>query len=82
MKLRLGIMLVFAFVAMTSLSSCVHEYICQCTISYTGQAGLPDTTVHEYKVSDTKKKAQAACRDNSKKFDKDGIHAEEKCDLF
>jgi hypothetical protein len=82
MKLRPGILLVFALFILTSFSSCVHEYICQCTISYSGQAGLPDTVVHEYKISDTKKKARATCKSNSYNTDRDGIHADESCDLY
>lgn len=82
MKLRPGTLLVFALFVMMGFSSCVHEYICQCTITYTGQAGLPDTVVHEYKISDTKKKAQSTCKDNSYEKDKDGIKAKESCDLY
>ncbi|MBS1774125.1 MAG: hypothetical protein JST82_14805 [Bacteroidetes bacterium] len=82
MKLRLGALLVVAFFMITSMSSCVHDYICQCTIKYTGTPGLPDSVTHEYNISDTKKKAKSTCQGNSKKFDKDGIHAEENCDLY
>ena len=82
MKLRPGTLLVVAMFITIGFSSCVREYICQCTISYSGQAGLPDSTVNKYAVSDTKKKAQSKCEGNSKTFEKDGITAKENCKLY
>lgn len=82
MKLRSGSLLVVALFIVMGLSSCVREYICECTISYTGQPGLPDTVVHEYNISDTKKKAKSACQANSANSERDGIKAIETCDLY
>lgn len=82
MKLRFGTILALCFVTMTLMSSCVHDYICQCTVSYSGAPGLPDTTTKEYNISDTKKKAKKTCEDNSTIYDKDGIHTEENCHLY
>lgn len=82
MKLRPGTLLVVAMFITVSFSSCVREYICECTISYTGQAGLPDSAVNRYAVSDTKKNAKSKCEGNSKTFEKDGITAKEKCELY
>ncbi len=65
MKLRPGILLALCFTIMVLMSSCVHKYICQCEVSYTGQPGLPDTSIREYDITDTRKKAQTACEANS-----------------
>jgi hypothetical protein len=82
MKLRPGILLVVALFMIMGLSSCVHEYICQCTIVYEGQPGLPDTLIKEYNISDTKKKAKNKCQANSSDAEKDGIKTKETCDLY
>ncbi|HLO71411.1 MAG TPA: hypothetical protein VK167_11105 [Flavipsychrobacter sp.] len=82
MKFRTGTLLALAILVTLGLSSCTREYICQCTITYSGQAGLPDTAVQEYAISNTKKKAKAKCEENSATFDRDGIKAVETCELY
>ncbi len=82
MKFRTGTLLALAILVAFGLSSCRREYICQCTIVYSGQPGLPDSTVKEYKVSDTKKKAASKCENNSKTSEKDGITSVETCKLY
>ncbi|MFT4060752.1 MAG: hypothetical protein QM642_00175 [Edaphocola sp.] len=63
-------------------SSCTREFTCQCVISYSGAPGLPDTTIREYSITDTKKNARSACQANSGTYVKDGITTVEDCDLF
>ena len=82
MKLRFGLLLSFSLFIMTSMTSCVREYICQCQISYSGQPGLPDTTLNEYEIKDTRNKAKKLCEENSYEATKDGIHTVEKCQLY
>ncbi|OSZ78296.1 hypothetical protein CAP35_08550 [Chitinophagaceae bacterium IBVUCB1] len=82
MKIRTGTLLALAILLVLGLGSCRREYICQCTIVYTGQPGLPDTTIKEYKVSDTKKKAASKCESNSSQSEKDGIKSVETCKLY
>lgn len=82
MKMRLGPLVLLCFTAMVFFSSCAREYICQCQIIYTGQAGLPDTITNEYPVTDTKKKAKADCTSQSTSSEKDGVKTEEICDLY
>lgn len=66
-----------------SLSSCVREYTCQCTIKYSGQAGLPQDVHREYPIRDTKGNARDLCKGNSQKpTEKGGITTEETCDLY
>lgn len=66
-----------------SLSSCVREYTCQCTIKYSGQAGLPKDVFREYPIRDTKGNARDLCQGNSQKpKEKGGITTEEICDLY
>lgn len=82
MKLRLSaIVLVTLFVGLL-VSSCTRKYTCRCTISYSGQPGLPDTTVKEYEVRDTKKKAKAVCEENSETSELNGIKTVEECHLY
>lgn len=82
MRLRPGILLALSFITIVCMSSCVHKYICQCEISYSGQPGLPDTVVKEYDITDTKKKAEQACDNNSTSYTKDSIKTVEDCHLY
>lgn len=65
-----------------STSSCTREYTCQCVMSYTGAPGLPDTTVREYSIRDTRKKAEDLCQGNSKVYQEGTITTHEDCDLW
>ncbi len=82
MKLRFSFLLVAAFVTTICFSSCTRDYICQCTIRYSGQPGLPDSSMKEYPVKDTKKKAKSVCESNSGTYETNGIKAEETCRLY
>lgn len=82
MKMRFGSILSLCLVMIIFMSSCAKEYICQCEIIYTGLAGLPDTVVNEYPVTDTEKNARADCQSHSTSSEKDGIKTTEKCDLY
>lgn len=82
MKFRLPVVLIMLVVGMVILSSCTREYVCKCTISYSGQPGLPDTLVREYHVTDTKKKAKAVCEENSDNSEENGIKTVENCHLY
>lgn len=82
MKLRPGLILAAALLILTGASSCRHEYICQCEITYTGQPGLPDSLVREYDITDTRKKAKQLCEENSSDTEMDGIRTIEDCHLY
>jgi len=82
MKLRFSAILAVAFLTVTALSSCTREYICQCTIKYSGEPGLPDSTVREYEIKDTKKKAKSACEANSGTYTTGNVKTEETCKIF
>ena len=82
MKMRFGSMITLCLVFMVFMSSCTREYICQCEVIYTGLAGLPDTIINEYPVTDTKKNAKADCQAQSNTTEKDGVKTEEICDLY
>ncbi len=72
-----------ALAILTSASSCVREYTCQCTITYTGQPGLPEPVHREYPLRDTKGNARDLCKGNSQKpKQQGGITTEEVCDLY
>jgi hypothetical protein len=82
MKLRPGLLLATALLILTATSSCRHDYICQCEISYSGSPGLPDTLIREYDITDTKKKAQKLCEQNSSDTENGGIRTIENCYLY
>lgn len=81
MKLRPGL-LVAALLVMITMNSCIHDYTCECEISYSGKPGLPDTLTRDYSISDTKKKAKSICEGNSKTTDLEGVHTVENCYLY
>ncbi len=82
MKLRQALLLVVVFSAMISMSSCVRNYICHCTITYSGQPGLPDSTFKEYNITDKKAKAKSTCTGNSKTFVNNSDTTKENCFLY
>jgi hypothetical protein len=82
MKFRLPLILFAALFTMTAFSSCTKEFICQCTIEYSGQPGLPDPVVKEYPITDKKKDAEAACEGNSGTYRSGEIETKETCELF
>ena len=55
------------------MSACTRTYICQCKISYKGQPGLPDTTINEYDIKDSKENAKNLCEGNSGNYNNNGI---------
>lgn len=64
------------------MSSCTHNYVCQCTIKYSGAPGLPDSIVKEYNIKDTHDKAKSLCEGNSGSWMTNGITTTEKCILY
>jgi hypothetical protein len=82
MKSRLPLIIAAAFILMAGVSSCNRDFICQCTIKYSGQPGLPDSLVKEYPIKDTKSKAKSVCEANSGTYENGGIKAEENCHLY
>lgn len=74
--------LVATFSAVFFLSSCTKEYTCQCKMTYSGNPGLPEVTTREYKITDTKKDAEAKCAANSATFEQDGVTTVEDCKLW
>ncbi|RYD50971.1 MAG: hypothetical protein EOP52_11215 [Sphingobacteriales bacterium] len=73
----------FASFLLLSATSCVREYTCQCTIKYTGQAGLPDSSRREYPIRDARSKARDICQGNSvAPTTSGGITTTETCDLY
>ena len=82
MKLRFPTILAAAFIAATVLSSCTRTYICQCTVKYSGEPGLPDSSIREYEIRDTKKKAKSTCEANSGTYQTGNIKTVETCKLY
>lgn len=83
MTLRSTLLLGAVALAITC-SSCIQEYTCQCKIKYTGQAALPDSTIREYPIKDTKDKAKSICEQNSSHTTDQttNIKTDEDCALF
>lgn len=65
-----------------SLNSCVRDYTCKCTMTYTGQVGLPESQVREYPIKNTKKEAANKCQTNSKVYQDGPITTYEECALW
>jgi len=63
-------------------SSCTREFTCQCTITYSGQPGLPDPIMKEYTITDSKKNADKKCEDHSETNEINGITTVEDCKLW
>jgi hypothetical protein len=82
MKLLNTLILPAALLIIIASSSCTKEYTCQCTIKYKGIVGLPDSSINEYQVRDTKSKAKSICEGNSATFEKDNVTTTETCKLF
>lgn len=82
MKLRFGLLSGMALVFILGATSCTKDYICQCSIAYSGQPQLPDTLVNEYKLTDTKKKAKELCEQGSSESKEEGITTVETCRLY
>lgn len=82
MKYFKSLVLCTAVLALMMSSACTKEYVCQCNVKYNGAVGMPDSTMKEYPIRDTKKKAQSLCKENSAKYNKDNIDMVETCVLY
>lgn len=82
MKLFNFLLLSFLALATVSMTSCVREYTCQCTIRYTGAPGMPDSVVNQYPIKDTKNKAKSACEGKSGIYENGSITTTETCELY
>ncbi|MBX2905996.1 MAG: hypothetical protein KF744_08165 [Taibaiella sp.] len=82
MKLRGFTILVFVLGTMIVASSCVKSFTCQCQVKYSGAPGLPDSTVNEYEIVDSKKKAESLCKDRSYEKEANGVKLSEVCKLY
>lgn len=82
MTLRSILILSAAALVITGGTSCTQEYTCHCSIKYSGQPGLPDSTVQNYSIRDKKANAKSLCEDRSKHTEANGIKTDEDCSLF
>lgn len=82
--MRRTLIIVTSLILMCSLNSCVREYYCQCHISFSGATNLPDTTMNEYIIKDTKDNAEKLCEGASTSSSDPitGIKTTERCSLF
>jgi len=82
MKFRPSIVAIIFFAGALSMTSCIKKYTCRCEIKYQGYPGLPDSSVNEYEIHDSKAGAKSKCEKNSGTYDNQGIKAIETCELF
>lgn len=82
MKLRSGLLMGFAALIILGATSCTRDFICECEIAYSGQPGLPDTLINEYKLTNTQKEAQRICEEGSSESEEEGIKTVETCKLY
>lgn len=77
------LLLILLSVIVLCASSCTQEYICQCELSYEGaQPGLPDSSIHQFLIRDTKDEASSKCEANSFETTNNGITMKEACQLY
>ncbi len=81
---RRAALLSLVLLSLLGATSCTREYTCQCWIKYSGQPGLPDSTLNEYPIRDTKDKARDQCQANSFQTSdpRSGISTKETCNLY
>ncbi len=82
MKFSATIFITLAIAIIVSLASCTKSYTCHCNIVYSGTPGLPDSSVQEYTIHDTKSGAKSKCDAESEKHVHDGIQSVETCYLY
>jgi hypothetical protein len=74
---------VLLFLIVVMSSSCTREFICQCTVKYTGNVpGLPLPSTTESVIKNTKSQAKENCINNSTTTTQDGVTMTETCDLY
>lgn len=82
MTLRSILMFSVAALVITGGASCTQEYTCHCSIKYSGQPGLPDSTAQNYSIRDKKSNAKSLCEGRSTHTQANGIKTDEDCSLF
>lgn len=82
MKFRLPILFVLAFTGIVAMSSCVKKYTCHCVIKYSGYPGLPDSSIQEYDITDSKSGAKSKCEGESIDKTTNGVRTVETCTLY
>ena len=83
MRFRFTVFAILALAVMfVSMTSCVKKYTCQCVFKYSGYPGLPDSSVNEYDITDSKSGAKSKCAGESKTYDNNNIHTVETCTLY
>jgi hypothetical protein len=77
------IVFIFLLFVVVFANSCTHEYICQCVVTYTGvQPGLPDSSIHEFKIKDKRDAASKNCEANTTQTNQNGVVSDSRCKLF
>lgn len=81
MNFKFLLSIAFFCIISFGFSSCIKDYTCRCTMTYSGAPGFAKTE-KDYKVRDTEKNAKNICESNSKEYEHNGIHTKEDCKLF
>ena len=82
MRFRTSFLLLAMVVACSfSMTSCIKNYTCRCTIKYSGYPGLPDSVVNEYTISNSKAEAKNKCDKESGNYN-NNISSVETCVLY
>lgn len=83
MRSNRSVLVLLAMAGIMIASSCVKKYTCQCVVKYSGSPGLPDSSIHEFDIHDTKKAAESVCKDESYDHSEpNGIKTTETCKLY
>ena len=82
MKFRPILLPLLIIAILFTITSCTKNYTCQCNIQYSGAPGLPDSSIQQYGITDTKSGATSKCKGNSGTYVNNGITTVETCYIY
>ena len=82
MKFTATILFTLAIAGTFCMTSCTKTYTCHCDIVYSGTPGLPDSSVQEYTIQDSKSGAKSKCSGESGTHTNNAITSVETCYLY
>lgn len=71
----------FLIILTFGLTSCVKEYTCRCTMTYTGAPGFTKSD-YDFTIQDTEKNAIDKCESQSAIYEYNGIKTSEDCAIW
>jgi len=82
MKFSRSLLFALFILSVLSYTSCIKKYTCVCKIKYTGTPGLPDSSIKEFEITDSKSKAKTKCSNESGNYTYKNINTVANCDIY